>query len=105
MVRSIGLVALLSLLSTAALVISAIALTFGAAFLVLRPFKRFFGSREVMDDVLGGFLLGWAIVTRASEALWLIPAGLAFARSLRDTGLEVLLVERQPRRDGAAAGW
>lgn len=51
---------------------------FAAAFLVLRPFKRLFGSREILDDVLGGFLLGWAVVTRASEALWLVPAGLAF---------------------------
>ncbi|WP_342251649.1 5-demethoxyubiquinol-8 5-hydroxylase UbiM [Sphingomonas sp. OTU376] len=33
------------------------------------------------------------------------PAGLAFARSLRDTGLEVLLVERQPRAALAEPGY
>lgn len=51
---------------------------FAAGFLVLRPFKRFFGSREILDDVIAGFLLGWAVVTRASEAVWLLPACLAF---------------------------
>jgi hypothetical protein len=49
-----------------------------AAFFALRPFKGFFGRREILDDVFGGFIFGWAMVTRASEAVWAIPAFAAF---------------------------
>ena len=49
-----------------------------AALFALRPLKAWYGRNEKFDDLLGGFIFGWAIVTRASEAVWAIPAFLAF---------------------------
>ncbi len=53
-------------------------LILSAASFTLRPGARWFGQGGHLDDLLGGFLFGWAIVTRASEAAWAIPAFLAF---------------------------
>lgn len=49
-----------------------------AALFALRPFKSHFGRGGAIDDLLGGFVFAWAIVTRASEAIWAIPAFVAF---------------------------
>ena len=51
---------------------------FAAACFALRPLSRFFGVRATADDVLGGCVLAWALVVRASEAVWVIPAFAAF---------------------------
>lgn len=53
-------------------------LVISAALFVLRPFNAWFGRSKAIDDVLGGFVFAWAMVTRASEAVWAIPAFLAF---------------------------
>lgn len=49
-----------------------------AACFVLRPFKNRVGRDGRVSDALGGFLFAWAMVTRASEAVWAVPAFLAF---------------------------
>ncbi len=49
-------------------------LILAAACFSLRPLHRRFGRDTGIDDALGGFLFAWAIVTRASEAVWAVPA-------------------------------
>jgi hypothetical protein len=53
-------------------------LIISAALFALRPFKAWLGRGEILDDLLGGFVFAFAIVTRASEAIWAVPAFLAF---------------------------
>lgn len=53
-------------------------LVLAAAFFVLRPLRSYLGARETADDALGGFIFAWALVVRTSEAVWVIPAFLAF---------------------------
>ena len=54
------------------------ALVVAAALFALRPLRAYFGAREAADDVLGGFILAWALVVRTSEAVWVLPAFAAF---------------------------
>src|SRR5688572_13208063 len=54
------------------------ALVIAASLFALRPLRAFFGAREEADDVLGGFILAWALVVRTSEAIWVLPAFAAF---------------------------
>jgi hypothetical protein len=58
-------------------------LIIAAALFALRPFAKWSGRNGKIDDVLGGFVFGWAILTRASEAVWAIPAFLAFLPLMR----------------------
>jgi hypothetical protein len=58
-------------------------LVIAAALFALRPFAEWSGRSGKIDDVLGGFIFGWAILTRASEAVWAIPAFLAFLPLIR----------------------
>lgn len=58
-------------------------LIIAAAIFVLRPFRGF-GRSEVIDDALGGFVFAWAIMTRASEAIWAITAFLAFLSFVKE---------------------
>lgn len=53
-------------------------LIFAVGIFALRPFADGFGSVRWADDVLAGGLLGLAVITRLSEAVWILPAALAF---------------------------
>lgn len=49
-----------------------------AALFALRPFQAHFRRDGRIDDALGGLLFGLAMLTRASEAVWAVPAFLLF---------------------------
>lgn len=53
-------------------------LIFAAALFALRPLSKVLGTHSAADDAFGGFVLGWALLTRASEAVWALPAFAAF---------------------------
>lgn len=53
-------------------------LIFAVAFFILRPFSKKLGSVNWIDSVFAGILFGFAIITRASEAPWVLLSALAF---------------------------
>lgn len=53
-------------------------LVFSVGGFTLRPFSKGLGSGEWVDDALAGVLLGFTMLTRASEAPWVFPAAMVF---------------------------
>lgn len=53
-------------------------LVFAVGLFVLRPFGKGLGAARWIDDALAGVVLGFAVITRASEAPWVLLAALAF---------------------------
>lgn len=53
-------------------------LIFAAALFVLRPMHFVFGKNETLDDFFGGLLFGAGLITRMSEAPWVLLAAAVF---------------------------
>lgn len=58
-------------------------LIFAVGLFVLRPISRLYGKKHAADDVLAGVLFGMALITRASEAPWVILAAFVFIPFLK----------------------
>lgn len=53
-------------------------LIFAVAVFFLRPLSRLYGREHWADDILAGMIFGFGIITRASEAPWVLLGALVF---------------------------
>jgi len=62
-------------------------LIFALGLFFLHPLGRLYGREHISDDILAGVLFGLALITRASEAPWVILGALALLPFMKKKGL------------------